>query len=156
MANQTKSKFVPLTQAHLELIELRDIEIEDFGIARLQALSALAQNGNGMTCIADGRVLACFGHYQYAPGFLEMWLIPSIFVPEYAMLVSRRSREYILSIFSQVGVRRLQTSSPDDPFHNRWMQFLGFEREGVMRKLGQSGRDYAMWAMINDRNDSSV
>ena len=43
---------------------------------------------------------------------------------------------------------RVQTSSIDCPVINRWMEFMGFECEGIKRKF-MFRKDYKMWSRIN-------
>jgi acetyl-CoA acetyltransferase len=44
-------------------------------------------------------------------------------------------------------IRRYQTAAPDDELHNRWLSFMGFEEEGLMKEYNIDGEDYRLWAL---------
>jgi hypothetical protein len=46
------------------------------------------------------------------------------------------------------GMKRLQTTTPDLVFYKKYMRFLGFEPEGVLRQFGPDGKTHIMWSRI--------
>lgn len=60
---------------------------------------------------------------------------------------ARALRKYIHQGTIDFDMRRLQTDSVDCDELNRWHQFLGFDLEGIRKKM-ILGKDYAMWAML--------
>jgi hypothetical protein len=44
--------------------------------------------------------------------------------------------------------RRIQAIAKDDEFHGRWLSWLGFKREGVLRKYNFEGEDMVIWGMV--------
>jgi hypothetical protein len=47
----------------------------------------------------------------------------------------------------EYGIRRFQTVAVDDNLHNRWLSFIGFEVEGLMKEYSVDGEDYKLWAL---------
>lgn len=47
-----------------------------------------------------------------------------------------------------LGFERISVNTPVDCRGWRWLELLGFEREGVMIKYGQDGKDYYLYARV--------
>ena len=143
------SRLIPAEPHHYDWIELRAqeaVQIAADGIEGHKALVPLSDAA--ITIIADGRVVAMLGLYRLSEGVYEVWMLPSIYVAEYAMLVARAAKRYIHSFIRAENPRRVQTHAIADAFHDRWMLYLGLEVEGTMRRFGVDGTDYRMWAVI--------
>lgn len=79
---------------------------------------------------------------------------------EVSALVGKGARKYPLGFFKQVDLaltsyesvlktRRTQvTIRAGYPFLIKWIELLGFEREGLMRKFGPEGDDYYLYARV--------
>ncbi len=82
--------------------------------------------------IRYGRILCVAGFYQIWPGLLEFWLIPSVYAKEEPMFFCRTVKRYVENIAETFKAHRVQTTSYDDPMHERFMGFLGFKSEGTL------------------------
>jgi hypothetical protein len=138
---------VPLVPAHFDLMELRERERLTLPAIMGGKLDALAIYADGLTAIADGRVIGSIGIYPMWPGTYEMWLVPSVYVAEYGLSFARFVKKALAMVESLHPITRIQTESPADELHDRWMRYLGFEQEGDLRKY-INGVDYRMWAKL--------
>jgi hypothetical protein len=79
---------------------------------------------------------------------------------EISALVGRGARKYPLEFFrhtqrriqwheTNLNIRRTQvTIRAGYPFLIKWIELLGFQREGLMRKFGPEGDDYYLYARV--------
>lgn len=142
------NKILPFDAKHIDLLVMRDIERVQISVDPIAALKfeALANSYQGATIFHDGRVLACIGFLEMWPGVFEVWAWPSIYVEQYATVYLRTVKEYVKSIEDTFKPHRLQSAALADDVHDRWMTFLGFEKEGVMKEYSIDRQDYTMWA----------
>ncbi len=57
-------------------------------------------------------------------------------------------RWFLEQIASIIKVHRVQTTSLADALHDRFMESLGFECEGVLRQFTDLKEDYKAWARL--------
>jgi hypothetical protein len=99
------------------------------------------------TGIADGRVVACGGVAPFGNGNANIWLIPSIYVEQYKTAFATHVLRWLMGVREDLALNRMQSACLADDLHDGWMTFLGFEKEGVLRKY-HNGLDYHMWGRI--------
>lgn len=137
-------KYVPFKKEHLDLIDLREHE------------SVLFQNPHFAECLEgslaytacyNGRVMCAYGIIPYVKGIGEIWLLPSVYLGKEAIKLGRRAKLWLEDTRQDLGLHRMETLCLNDELHTRWMEFLGFECEGVKRKYWD-GKDYKMWGRI--------
>lgn len=105
------------------------------------AITLWAEEGFPITCAG----VAC-GAWK---GFGECWLVPSIHVKRYAKSVYKTAVEFIADTTEKLGLYRVQAViMADNPVHVRWIERLGFEREGLMRKFGPNKEDKYLYARV--------
>lgn len=104
------------------------------------------------TFLYDGRVLFCAGFHQLWPGVLEVWMIPSVYIRKVPISFGRTIKRYIDRLAEDFKAHRLQTTSYDDPFHAKWMAFLGFENEtpNGMKKFTHDQKTMCMYARVKE------
>lgn len=136
---------------HLKLMDLRPIDEEIlFKLDGVRFnLQKAQENGLAMTLMYDGRVVACMGFFELMPGVAEGWILPSIYVKNIPKLFAREVKWYIKQMAKTFQWHRVQTISRPDAVDQRWMQFLGFEQEGVMKKYCQK-QDFILSAQYFD------
>lgn len=147
----TKAKIIPFKVEHLEVMNIRDYELNTtFQIANAQiGLKVFEQSKTAGTIIYDGRVIAIMGLQELWPGVCELWVIPSVYLPEYALPFARTIRKALNSGILD-NYRRVQIQAVDDKLHNRWLKFLNFKKEGTFKKFDQLGNDMNMWARVKE------
>jgi len=115
---------------------------------RMPYLKILADDGYAATWITDGRILMSAGVSVVWNGVAEVWVIPSKYVEKYPIAFNRAIREYLSSVMDTFNLHRLQTSSVADEKHARWMRWLGFKQEGIMRQYTTNKTDYYNWGRV--------
>jgi len=136
---------------HVDVMDLNTPEVEQLlGLKNLPcALAEIKERSTQSgTMVCDGRVICCTGFVTLWEGVGDCWTIPSIYMAEYAMTYSRIIRRYIDEIIQMCNYHRVQTACLDDEFHRRWMDFLGFQPEGLLRQYSAQRVDYRMFARI--------
>jgi RimJ/RimL family protein N-acetyltransferase len=135
---------------HLEVADIRPLESN--GILNLPEtqtrLEKLSQIGDATTLIYDGRIIGFTGFLEIWPGVAEIWLIPTIYIQTASLTVARLLKNYVKVLAKTFKLHRLQTVAPDDELHNRWMSWLGFQEEGLLRQYSQFKMDYKQWARV--------
>lgn len=141
---------VPYDPSHLENYTMRERELKITRIMGDFELHVLAMSQHGeLVSIIDvdtNKTLTIGGVVPIFHNVADLFMFPSQDVPEYTLdfsktvkkLVDRWSSEYV----------RLQSVCLNDELHNRWMKFLGLEKEGVMPLFGPDLKDYAMFSKI--------
>ena len=141
---------------------LTDFDIQDFDWIDLKPdswakrhdrdmIDAYSKSGPSCTLWADETtVIACGGVACAAwKGFGEFWLIPSIYVPQYPKTVFKAARTFIIDAIEKMDLHRVQaTIRATDLTAIGWIEHLGFEREGLMRKFGPNQEDQYLYARV--------
>lgn len=136
---------VPCEKAHLDLIDLRTRESED--ITR-EILENVVESSVAVSVITEGRVVAILGYFEQWAGVYEVFLVPSTYLKTYAKSVLPLIKMYLDRLFKEHGAHRLQSSAHDDLQTDVFMEYIGFECEGVLRKYSANKQDYKMWARL--------
>lgn len=137
---------VPFKKEHLEVMEIRPHE-KALITSNAGLLDAFQAGSIAFTGIVDGRVICCGGVSPFLMGNAEIWLIPSVYVERDPMIFARNLRKHLFNIRRDLALSRMQTSCIDDELHNRWMEFLGFTKEGHMKKF-YNGVNYNLWGRV--------
>ncbi len=138
-------RIIPYKKEHIECMDVRDHESHLISPDTLAGL----ENGLAITGIVDGRIISCGGILPYHHGNAEIWQIPSIYVEIVSLQYARFVRKWLEEKQAEFCLHRMETLCLDDDLHNRWMRFLGFEREGVKRKW-VNDMNYVMWGSLFD------
>jgi len=142
-------KVVPFHREHLNLIDARKQEAEGLmpylNDAFLQVAEGLPHN---YSMVEDGKIITCMGLLPMWDGVYEVWQIPSIYVEDYIKSYCKNVLGLLDSAAEKLDIWRMQTKSPADDLHDRWMKFIGFECEGTLKKYSRFGKDYRMWRRI--------
>lgn len=99
----------------------------------------------------DGRVLVCLGVQILWGRVGECW---SVFSPEarkHPKAITEVTIKYLTRIVADFNLERLQAYARTDlkPAW-KWLEVLGFEREGCLRKFGRDGSDQYIYGMVRD------
>lgn len=134
---------------HLEVARVREHELATiFGMPNAYAFMENLANTSKQagTFMYDGRVITCAGFVEMWPGVAEVWQIPTEYVKLAPVLFSKTLKNYVEMIAEQFKYHRLQTHSPADEMHDRWMQWLGFIDEGTLQMYTHQKQNYRLWA----------
>lgn len=136
---------------HLEVAVVR--EYEEAFLKRLEGaydkIEALAKRSvEAVTLLHDGRIITCCGFLMLMPGVCELWQIPSIYAQQSPLLFSKAMKLFVEIIAQNFNVRRMQTTAPADELHDRWLEFLGFECDGILRHYSGENQHHKMWSRL--------
>lgn len=94
------------------------------------------------------RILGVVGMRGMWPGVADVFLIPCANLSKRNTIAFvRRVRNAMQIARDEYGIRRFQTVAVDDELHNRWLTFMGFEEEGLMKEYSVNCEDYKLWAL---------
>ena len=118
-------------------VDLRDMAV--------QAAAA----GPAWTGRWDGRVIGCAGFALLWPGRAQAWCLLDIEVPRRAWLGIHRAVRERLAQAPSLGVWRIEADAAFGFTEaSRWLDMLGFEREGIARRFGPDGSDFIRFARV--------
>jgi hypothetical protein len=136
-------RIIPFRKEHLACMEIREHESHLISDETLEGL----EHSVAITGIVDGRIISCGGIIPYHHGNAEIWQIPSIYVQSVTLEYARFVRKWIEEQQRLFCLHRMETLCLDDELHNRWMRFLGFQKEGTKRKW-VNDMDYCLWGRL--------
>lgn len=138
-------KIIAFKVEHLEVMDLR--EHEQSLLSAPGRAELLERNSICFTAVIDGRVVLCGGVTPFLVSNADIWLIPSIYVKNYAKTVLCGVKEHLEKLANQLALTRMETACINDELHTSWMTHLGFQMEGV-KKNYYMGHDYTMWGRV--------
>jgi hypothetical protein len=100
------------------------------------------------TFLYDGRILFVAGFCKLWNGVFELWMIPSVYAPSAPVFFVRTLKRYITAIARDFKAHRMQTTSFDDDFHEKWMGVLGFQKEGTLRAFTESKQTMCQYGRL--------
>lgn len=134
-------RIVPFKVEHLECMDMRTHEknlLQDS-----KAVHLLAQASCAETMIEDGRIIGCGGYVPVnGQSKAIVWLIPSIYTQQAKPDALRYVFCWVKNISKHFAV--LETYSVEDDLHNKWMKYLGFTKENVIKQY-YNNVDYGLW-----------
>lgn len=77
--------------------------------------------------------------------WLGFFLISADYRPSYARELKRFFQQGLVDM----RVQRIQTDSVSCPLLDKWHKYLGFELEGIRRKM-LNNKDFGSWAIVRD------
>lgn len=104
----------------------------------------------------DGEdVLFCIGLTVVKDGVAEAWIV----IPDrsrtgslpVARFIFRSSCYWLRYFMKDLNLRRVAAwVRCDNPAHVKWIEALGFSREGIMRKFDRDGGDCYLYALVKE------
>ena len=84
-------------------------------------------------------------------GVGEFWMIPSTLVPKYKLSVWKEAKLFLADCVERFRLHRIQaTVREKDETALRWIERLGFEKEGLMRCFGSNKENHFIYARVQD------
>lgn len=107
------------------------------------------KDGPAYTGMYNGRIVGCGGVSIYWAGVGQAWAV----FPKWVTIFKREAYCYIKKglniIITEYDMRRIEaTWRTDYPDKMHWLEHLGFQREGLLRKYCPDGCDAWMYAYI--------
>lgn len=134
--------------SHLEGIEVRDFEAREIDLIKGYR-AQLVNLPDVYTLLMHGEVVIIGGIHVQWPGVAEGFLITTPLVEKYVKSFHKAMIRVIEVLRQRRKLRRLQTVvNVKHEVSHGWIQHLGFEPEGIMRKYGPDGSDYVRYARV--------
>ncbi len=116
--------------------------------------SALHEASPGLAWTAwhGGRPVCAFGIARLFPGLGSGWAYGTRAMPSTMKPVTRFCLRKAAPKLLREGFRRVEVRSAiDHDLSHRWLEHLGFQREGIARDYGSEGLDFVTYAATRNR-----
>lgn len=109
----------------------------------------MEQSKFSVTLMADDKPIICSGIVELWPGVGEGWFVATDDLTNHPVTIARATKEVLYDQIDEGGYWRLQANIRTTWFTAvRFSEFLGFEKEGVMKKFGPDGANYLRVAIV--------
>lgn len=117
-----------------------------------EALYSLSMGGPSVTLYEDDpepSIVCCMGVRLAWNGYAMAWLFASPKVPEYAKRVYKTAKIALRSAETFYHLHRIDTTVREDfEVGHEFIKRLGFEDEGLRKRLGPDGADYRQYVRL--------
>lgn len=141
------------------MIEIKPFDISNFDAMELKAdcwakresralIEAYAHNGPAWTLWHEDKIIMCGGVICGGwPGIADVWLIPSPLINQWPLGAVKVTKAYLDGAIKDLRLHRVQATIEEKDV--KWIEVLGFEREGKLRKFGPNKEDKYIYARIS-------
>jgi len=147
-------KIVPFNSVHIQMMDIPQYEQRYFdalGENYLELLSGYAELGHAYTATRAGRPYMSFGVMMLWKGCGEWWMVPDANIGNVGMIFCRAARHLVDVLAEELLLFRLQcTVCSGNVPADKWIRFMQFEPEGVLRSFGPEQADYQMYSRLFD------
>lgn len=151
-------EIVPFEPEHGEMIMVpskgqlerneKDPGLKDYTPA---ILAQYGQAGPAYTLIVNDQVIVCAGIIIMWPGVGTAWAVASPLIEKYAIAGSSAVLRGMRDIIIEHKLHRVQAPVYEHFERGiRWVEFLGFHREGLMFGYGRNRENYWLFALTID------
>tara|TARA_R100000808_G_scaffold12567_1_gene31270 strand:- start:1954 stop:2400 length:447 start_codon:yes stop_codon:yes gene_type:complete len=114
-------------------------------------LENLERKDRAFTLMDNGHLIVSGGIHPIWKGMGEAWLIPSDEIKNHKIRMIKILRDHIDRITIEDDLRRLQaTVRADYEPALRFIEFLGFKKEGLLKAYSPAGVDHYMYARVKE------
>ena len=115
-----------------------------------EAMKRHEQDATALTLMIGDDIIACGGVMILSEGVAEIWTLQSPLVEKHPIEFHKFMLQWRDIFQKKFNLVRMQASvQADVEKHIKWIEMLGFKREGCMRKY-YGGKDYYMYARITE------
>jgi len=134
---------------HALEIKTRQMDMDERKTENFEAWAKFNENGAAFTGLYEGKIVGCAGVRVLWKGVGEAW---AVFSPNVIHLVKEAYvyvDKYLQIIMEDHGLWRVQCHVRTDlDIFSHYVENLGFEREGLMRKYGYDGKDRYLYSYV--------
>lgn len=125
-------KIIPFSIDHVDLIKHK---INYPSIAELKTKIFIYEEigEKGITCLIDDEVIFCCGLKKINQGVGHVWVLPSVYCNRYKIFTYKTIKELLEKHAKEFRLHRIQTTI--EPEFIKWIEFLGFERESILKQV---------------------
>jgi len=136
---------VPFQPKHLELMVLQPAQTAFSNYFDPAYGDALQKSGQCFTAIEDNHVYGCAGVIKQWDNRAIAWALLSAYAGRQFIRIHRAVQRFL----DTTDFRRIEAFvDADFQEGHRWIQMLGFEREGYMKAFSPNGNDAVLYARI--------
>lgn len=148
----SRFRAIPYKPDHFDLLEIRERELINMSIMGegKQRLTVLSQSGNCFTTMYKGKIIGVVGWFEMWPTVCEVFILPTIYIGESSLIFAKAMKNYLHSFEKLKKYKRVQVTAVNDKLHCRWLSWLEFNKEGILKNYGPNGEDCLMWARYSD------
>ena len=146
-------KLVDFVPGHAAALQSRPAarKYSEIGAMKEEMVKQMAVAGHAFSLLTNGHLIASGGIYPIWPGFGEAWFLSSDMVVKHKRPVIVQLKKHIDALSKEHEYHRIQATAREDfTVGQRFLEFLGFEREGLLRNYGPDKSDHYMYARIID------
>ena len=134
---------IPFELSHITAMRLQDHQRLAISSVELPYLAQLSGYGPTLTALADGRPIACAGIASPGFGIGTLWAVVAKDAGPHFVALDRCVRRFL----SIPKLRRIEATSEVSFAQGcRWLELLGFQSEGILRKYGPKGEDHMRYS----------
>ena len=130
-----------------------EMDLQDNGWLKREERARYASfqgSGPAYTLFLNDRPIYCGGLFVNWPGVCDIWMLPSVDVIRKPIAVVKAARWMLADAIERIQPHRIQaTVKASDARAVRFIEALGFEREGLMRNYSSDKTDFFLYARIN-------
>jgi hypothetical protein len=113
-----------------------------------EAISKNLGKGPAFTAIANGEIIACGGIVPFWKGVGEGWVVTSELLNLYRLTFAKTVWRLFYRLIKEMNLDRVQTTiDAENVISQAWVERMGFEYEGPMRKY-IDGRTFYRYAWV--------
>lgn len=131
---------------HLREVDQREVFAGRYTDPDALAIDALTVPGFTDVVWLDALPVAAIGGREQWPGVWNVWCWGTDEFPKVKLTLTRHIlRTLVPAMIAQGGWRGQCYSRHDHTESHAWLEWLGFEREAVMRQFGRDGSDFYLY-----------
>ncbi len=133
-------KIIPFEAAHLSCVAPQGAQRGVSEKLSPATADSLALADLAFSAVQEGYVVGCAGIVPLWPGVGQAWAVLSDTALSHPVILTRAAMRELQRIEEQLGLHRVQATVAEDHIEGRrWLAWLGFEVEGLMRNYGPEG-----------------
>tara|TARA_B110000503_G_scaffold114183_1_gene171556 strand:- start:84 stop:530 length:447 start_codon:yes stop_codon:yes gene_type:complete len=142
---------VPFEQDHADYILSQQLNANELYLKpEHKKYAKFVENiGMSFTGLANGKPIAAGGIYILWDGVAEGWVMATSEIWQHKIYFALQFKKRTEILLKSTKIKRLQTSvKADFDLGQKFAEFLGLEKEGLMKNYGPDGADYYRYARI--------
>jgi len=142
-----RASYLPFELGHLDFFEPRD----DFENLRRDMGENLQNPSISLVTVTLAKqILMIAGCTKFRAGVGEVWLLLDKCYERNKIRMVAATKELMMEcLVKELGYYRLQMAiDANIPERKRWAEFLGFEKEGLMKSYDTTGADHFLYARL--------
>ena len=114
-----------------------------------QFVETMVVKNLSFTGVLNGQIIACGGIYPIWDGVGDAWFIGTNMVFNHPIKVTKIVKKYLIELMSGNNFHRVQAYVRHDwEDAQRWIEVLGMQKEGIVRKYSPDGRDHILFSKV--------